>query len=166
MDAKKVPEMPRVKKETKNKIRIEMEDRTPFWTRMRKKIFSAYFLQNVLWYIFRLILMIGVCFVILRTEIFRNELQHRKLQPLCRILHRNRLRKPAYIIGRIRRTVCSASLPGCLVQLYISGSCRYSESLVSTSFLTMFRAENKRCFTVVSLMASFIAISLTFNPSI
>ena len=27
-----------------------------------------------------------------------------------------------------------ASLPGGLVQLYISGSCRYSESLVSTSF--------------------------------
>lgn len=65
MDAKKVPEMPRIKKESKNKIRIEMEDRTPFWTRMRAKIFSAYFLQNVVWYIFRLLLMIGVCFVIL-----------------------------------------------------------------------------------------------------
>ena len=65
MDAKNVPQMPRVTKESKNKIRIEMEDRTPFWTRMRMKIFSTYFLQNVIWYLFRLLLMIGVCFVIL-----------------------------------------------------------------------------------------------------
>ncbi len=65
MDAKNVPQMPRVTKESKNKIRIEMEDRTPFWTRMRRKIFSMYFLQNVVWYLFRLLLMIGVSFVIL-----------------------------------------------------------------------------------------------------
>ncbi len=65
MDAQKNPEMPIIKKESKNKIRVEFEDRTPFWTRMRKKVFSMYFLQNVVWYIFRLLLMVGVCFVIL-----------------------------------------------------------------------------------------------------
>ena len=65
MDAKNIPQMPRVKKESKNKIRIEMEDRTPFWTRMRKKVFSMYFLQNIVWYLFRLLLMIGISFVIL-----------------------------------------------------------------------------------------------------
>ncbi len=65
MDAKKIPEMPRVMKESKRKIRVEFEDRTPFWTRMRKKIFSVYFLQNVIWYLFRLVLMIGISFVIL-----------------------------------------------------------------------------------------------------
>ena len=65
MDAHKAPEMPIVTKESKNKIRVEFEGRTPFWTRMRKKIFSTYFLQNVVWYLFRLLLMIGVSFVIL-----------------------------------------------------------------------------------------------------
>ena len=56
---------PKVMKESKNKIRVEFEDRTPFWERMKAKIFSVYFLTNVVWYIFRLILMIGVCYVIL-----------------------------------------------------------------------------------------------------
>lgn len=52
-------------KESKNKIRVEFEDRTPFLTRMKNKIFSMYFLQNVVWYIFRFILMIGVSYIIL-----------------------------------------------------------------------------------------------------
>lgn len=56
---------PKVMKESKNKIRVEFDDRTPFWQRMKSKIFSVYFLTNVVWYIFRLILMIGVSYVIL-----------------------------------------------------------------------------------------------------
>ncbi|MBP3436831.1 MAG: carbohydrate ABC transporter permease [Clostridia bacterium] len=55
----------KVMKESKNKIRVEFEDRTPFWERLKKKVFSVYFLKNVVWYIFRFILMIGVCYVIL-----------------------------------------------------------------------------------------------------
>ena len=56
---------PKVMKESKNKIRVEFEDRTPLLERLKAKIFSVYFLTNVVWYIFRLILMVGVCYVIL-----------------------------------------------------------------------------------------------------
>ena len=56
---------PKVMKESKNRIRVEFEDRTPLLERLKSKIFSVYFLTNVVWYIFRLILMIGVSYVIL-----------------------------------------------------------------------------------------------------
>ena len=56
---------PKVMKESKNRIRVEFEDRTPFWERFKSKVFSMYFLTNVVWYAFRLILMIGVSYVIL-----------------------------------------------------------------------------------------------------
>ncbi len=56
---------PVIMKESKNKIRVEFEDRTPLLERLKSKIFSVYFLTNVVWYIFRLLLMIGVSYVIL-----------------------------------------------------------------------------------------------------
>ena len=56
---------PKIMKESKNKIRVEFEDRTPLKERLKAKIFSVYFLTNVVWYAFRLVLMIGVCYVIL-----------------------------------------------------------------------------------------------------
>jgi multiple sugar transport system permease protein len=56
---------PKITKESKNKIRVEFEDRTPLLERLKAKIFSMYFLQNVVWYLFRIILMIGVSYVIL-----------------------------------------------------------------------------------------------------
>lgn len=56
---------PKIMKESKNKIRVEFEDRTPWKERLKAKIFSVYFLTNVVWYLFRLILMVGVCYVIL-----------------------------------------------------------------------------------------------------
>ena len=40
---------PVVKRETKNKIRVEFEDRTPWLQRMKAKIFNMYFLKNVVW---------------------------------------------------------------------------------------------------------------------
>lgn len=65
MDAsKQMPSAPKVRKESKNKIRVEFE-RTPFWQRFKAKFISAYFLQNVVWYLFRLILLLGISFVIL-----------------------------------------------------------------------------------------------------
>lgn len=57
-------EAPRVMKETKNKIRVEF-DRSPLWERIRSKFFSGFFLQKVVWYIFRLVLLIGISYVIL-----------------------------------------------------------------------------------------------------
>ena len=56
---------PRVTKESKNKIRVEFEGRTPLLQRLKSKFLSTYFLTNVVWYLFRLILLIGVSYVIL-----------------------------------------------------------------------------------------------------
>lgn len=62
--AKNIPESPKVTKETKNKIRVEFE-RTPLKERLKAKFFSTYFLQNVVWYAFRFVLLLGISFVIL-----------------------------------------------------------------------------------------------------
>lgn len=56
--------MPKVKKETKNKIRVEFE-RTPLKERLMAKFLSLFFLKKVVWYIFRLILLIGITYIIL-----------------------------------------------------------------------------------------------------
>ncbi|MBQ9120967.1 MAG: carbohydrate ABC transporter permease [Clostridia bacterium] len=53
-----------VKKESKNKIRVEF-DRTPWLVRMKTKIFNMYFLKNVVWGIVRYVLLIGISYVVL-----------------------------------------------------------------------------------------------------
>ena len=55
---------PKVKKESKNKIRVDFE-RAPLWERIKGKYFSMRFVKNVLYKIFRLVLLLGVSFVIL-----------------------------------------------------------------------------------------------------
>jgi len=55
---------PKVTKETKNKIRVDFE-RTPLLERLKAKYLSLFFLQNVVWVIFRLVLLIGLSYVIL-----------------------------------------------------------------------------------------------------
>ena len=55
---------PKVMRESKNKIRVEFE-RTPLIERLKAKFLSVYFLKNVVWYIFRLILLIGIAYVVL-----------------------------------------------------------------------------------------------------
>ena len=55
---------PKVMKETKNKIRVDFE-RTNFWTRFRLKYLSFKFLKTVVRVIFRLVLLIGISYVIL-----------------------------------------------------------------------------------------------------
>ena len=57
-------EKPRVLKETKNKIRVEFE-RTPLLERLKVKFISMHFLVSLIWYIFRLILLIGISYIIL-----------------------------------------------------------------------------------------------------
>lgn len=56
---------PQVKRETKNKIRVDFE-RTSLKERLKAKYLSSYFAKNVLWYIFRLLLLIGIAFVIVK----------------------------------------------------------------------------------------------------
>ena len=55
---------PAIKRESKNKIRVEF-DRTPLKERLKAKFLSTYFLTNVVWYIFRLCLLIGIAYVVL-----------------------------------------------------------------------------------------------------
>lgn len=55
---------PAVKKETKNKIRVEFE-RSDLKTRLKAKFVSAAFVGNIIYYIFRLILLIGLAYIIL-----------------------------------------------------------------------------------------------------
>ena len=55
---------PVVKRESKNKIRVDFE-RTPLIERLKAKFLSTYFLTNVVWYVFRLCLLIGISYVVL-----------------------------------------------------------------------------------------------------
>lgn len=55
---------PKIKKESKNKIRVDFE-RAPLWERVKGKYFSMRFVKNVIYKIFRLVLLLGVSFVIL-----------------------------------------------------------------------------------------------------
>jgi len=55
---------PKIKKETKNKIRVEFE-RTSFWTRFKLKYLSLNFATTVLFKLFRLVLLVGISYVIL-----------------------------------------------------------------------------------------------------
>lgn len=54
----------KVKKESKNSIRVEF-DRTPFFERIRAKFFTLYFLQRAAWYLFRFLLLLGISYIIL-----------------------------------------------------------------------------------------------------
>ena len=46
---------PRIKRESKNKIRVEFE-RTSLRERLKEKYLSLYFLKRAVWYVFRLLL--------------------------------------------------------------------------------------------------------------
>ena len=55
---------PKIKRESKNKIRVEFE-RTPLKERLKARFLSLYFLKNVVWYLFRLVLLLGISYIIL-----------------------------------------------------------------------------------------------------
>lgn len=54
----------KVKRESKNKIRVEF-DRAPLKERLKAKFLNTYFLKKVVFLIFKLVLLVGVSFVIL-----------------------------------------------------------------------------------------------------
>lgn len=64
MDATKIPASPKITKETKNKIKVDFE-RTPLLERLRVRYFSGFFLKKLIWFIFRLVLLLGISYVIL-----------------------------------------------------------------------------------------------------
>ncbi len=55
---------PKVMKETKNKIRVEFE-RTPLKERLKAKFLSLFFLKKVIWFFFRLVLLVGISYIVL-----------------------------------------------------------------------------------------------------
>ena len=55
---------PKVKRETKNSIKVDFE-RTPLLERLKAKFGTTFFLTKVIYYIFRLILLLGISYVIL-----------------------------------------------------------------------------------------------------
>ncbi|MBR5539463.1 MAG: carbohydrate ABC transporter permease [Clostridia bacterium] len=55
---------PAVKRETKNKIRVEF-DRTPLKERLKAKFLNASFYTNIVWYLFRFIILLGVSYIVL-----------------------------------------------------------------------------------------------------
>lgn len=55
---------PKVQKETKNKIRVEFE-RTPLIERLKAKFLSLFFLKKIVWFVFRLVILIGICYIVL-----------------------------------------------------------------------------------------------------
>ena len=54
----------RVKKETKNKIKVDFE-RTDAKTRFKEKYISFFFLTKVVWFVFRLVLLVGISYIVL-----------------------------------------------------------------------------------------------------
>lgn len=64
MNAQNIDNKPRVQKDTKRKIRVEFE-RSPLKDRLKAKFLSLFFLKKVVWYLFRLILLIGISYIVL-----------------------------------------------------------------------------------------------------
>lgn len=55
---------PKITKESKNKIKVDFE-RSPLKQRLKAKFLNLYFFQQVIWYIFRLVLLIGIAYIVL-----------------------------------------------------------------------------------------------------
>ncbi len=68
MNAQNTEKKPMIKRETKNKIRVEFE-RTPFKQRFKEKFLSFNFLKQVVGKLFWYLLMIGVAYIILEPFI-------------------------------------------------------------------------------------------------
>ena len=64
MNSQQAPKAPRVMKESKNKIRVEFE-RTPLLERLKSKYLTLNFLTDLVFKIFRLVLLVGISYVIL-----------------------------------------------------------------------------------------------------
>ena len=64
MNAQNTEKRPKIKRETKNKSRVEF-DRTPLKERLKAKFLSFYFLQKVAIAIFRLVLMVGISYIVI-----------------------------------------------------------------------------------------------------
>jgi len=58
-------ELKKLQKKEEAIRRIKMQEKTPFWMLVRYKYLTAYFAKKLVWIIFRLVLLIGISYVIL-----------------------------------------------------------------------------------------------------
>ncbi len=65
MNAQNTESSTKIKRESKNRIRVDFE-RTSFWTRFRLKFLTGTAFAKAIWWIFRFILLLGVSYVILQ----------------------------------------------------------------------------------------------------
>ena len=64
MNAQNIDKKPVVKRESKNKIRVDF-DRSPLKDRLKAKFLSFHFVAKVVLWIFRMVLMIGISYIVL-----------------------------------------------------------------------------------------------------
>ena len=64
MNAQNLQDKPKVLKESKRRIKVEFE-RTDAKTRFKEKYISFFFLTKVVWFVFRLVLLVGISYVVL-----------------------------------------------------------------------------------------------------
>jgi len=64
VNAQNLEKKPVIKRESKNKIRVDF-DRSPLKDRLKAKIFNFYFLSRIVIWIFRMVLMIGISYIVL-----------------------------------------------------------------------------------------------------
>ncbi len=64
MNAQNVNQKPVIKRESKNKIRVDF-DRSPLKERLKARFLNFYFLSKVVLWIFRMVLMIGISYIVL-----------------------------------------------------------------------------------------------------
>ena len=64
MNAEKMQGQPKVRKETKKKIKVDF-DRTPLKERLKAKFLSGFFLKKVVWWIVRYVLLVGIAYIVL-----------------------------------------------------------------------------------------------------
>ncbi|MBE6632269.1 MAG: carbohydrate ABC transporter permease [Ruminococcaceae bacterium] len=64
MNTQNVQTQPKVRKETKNKIKVDFE-RTPLKERLKAKFLNLFFLKKVTWWVVRYVLLLGVAYIVL-----------------------------------------------------------------------------------------------------
>ena len=64
MNAQNTEKKPVVKRETKNRIRVDF-DRSPLKDRLKARFLNFYFLSRIVIWIFRFVLMVGISYIVL-----------------------------------------------------------------------------------------------------
>jgi multiple sugar transport system permease protein len=64
-DKKAQKELKKIQEREEALRRIRAQEKTPFWMRMKYKYLTTYFAKRLAWIIFRLVLLIGISFIIL-----------------------------------------------------------------------------------------------------